>query len=371
MLKIGDIIRTNRIEKRISQETLAYGICSVSNLSRIENGLQNPSRAKYEKLIMKMKFYCFLLIITILCAGCSDISRGVDDYNEDHSIEEDITFSLLKQNDDKSFFEEDEEPDNQPKEKSDDNSEEISMFTTPLLVNKLESENFIILFNDADISFAAEMLHNLIENRERILSFLQIEATDRAEIHIYPDIETFHIGAFGRFIPEYAGSDDDSPLNFTGVRGYYFDGVIKLLSPNHEAVDIPNEQAFATAIHEFVHFAAEQVNNNPPDYLYEGLATYLAGSYSLILTNEQFTIWINSLISAQIFPSVPLLRRLTYQYPAFHFISYLFADFIINEYGSEIYMELYRNPDLYEILGIGAIEIQDNWMEYLTNKYDL
>lgn len=54
MLSIGEIIRTNRIEKKISQETLSYGICSVSNLSRIENGTQTPSRATYEALMQRM-----------------------------------------------------------------------------------------------------------------------------------------------------------------------------------------------------------------------------------------------------------------------------------------------------------------------------
>lgn len=54
MLKIGDIIRKNRVEQRISQEELSFGICSVSNLSRIENGVQIPSRTTYEYLMERM-----------------------------------------------------------------------------------------------------------------------------------------------------------------------------------------------------------------------------------------------------------------------------------------------------------------------------
>lgn len=44
----------NREEQHISQEMLAYGICSVSNLSRIENGTQAPSRVTYEALMQRM-----------------------------------------------------------------------------------------------------------------------------------------------------------------------------------------------------------------------------------------------------------------------------------------------------------------------------
>jgi len=55
MITIGEIIRINRIEQKISQENLSYGICSVSNLSRIENGVQTPSRATFESLMERLK----------------------------------------------------------------------------------------------------------------------------------------------------------------------------------------------------------------------------------------------------------------------------------------------------------------------------
>lgn len=54
MLSVGEIIRTNREEQKISQEALSYGICSVSNLSRIESGAQIPTRATYEALMQRM-----------------------------------------------------------------------------------------------------------------------------------------------------------------------------------------------------------------------------------------------------------------------------------------------------------------------------
>ncbi|MDR2599807.1 MAG: helix-turn-helix domain-containing protein [Oscillospiraceae bacterium] len=51
---VGDIIRVNRIQKGKSQEELSNGICSTSNLSRIENNAQIPSRATYEKLMERL-----------------------------------------------------------------------------------------------------------------------------------------------------------------------------------------------------------------------------------------------------------------------------------------------------------------------------
>ncbi|MDR2599734.1 MAG: helix-turn-helix domain-containing protein [Oscillospiraceae bacterium] len=51
MLSIGDIIRAKREQLGISQERLADGICSVSTLSRIENGHHSSGRATYEALM--------------------------------------------------------------------------------------------------------------------------------------------------------------------------------------------------------------------------------------------------------------------------------------------------------------------------------
>ena len=38
----------------MSQEELAFGICSVSTLSRIENGIENPSKATLDKMLNKL-----------------------------------------------------------------------------------------------------------------------------------------------------------------------------------------------------------------------------------------------------------------------------------------------------------------------------
>jgi transcriptional regulator with XRE-family HTH domain len=54
MLSIGEIIRTTREQQQLSQEELSYGICSTSNLSRIENGEQIPTRATYISLTERL-----------------------------------------------------------------------------------------------------------------------------------------------------------------------------------------------------------------------------------------------------------------------------------------------------------------------------
>lgn len=54
VLKIGEVIRDARIRHGLTQEELAFGICAVSTLSRIENGRHNPQNRVFEALMERM-----------------------------------------------------------------------------------------------------------------------------------------------------------------------------------------------------------------------------------------------------------------------------------------------------------------------------
>ena len=51
---MGEMIKRTRKSMNMSQEELAFGICSVSTLSRIENGLETPARATFEKMVERL-----------------------------------------------------------------------------------------------------------------------------------------------------------------------------------------------------------------------------------------------------------------------------------------------------------------------------
>ena len=54
MYKIGDLIKYERKAKGLSQEELSAGICSVSNLSRIESNEQAPTRQKLQAILERL-----------------------------------------------------------------------------------------------------------------------------------------------------------------------------------------------------------------------------------------------------------------------------------------------------------------------------
>ena len=51
---IGSTIRDLRVEEGLSQEELCFGICSVSNLSKIENETRVPNRVTFEALMQRL-----------------------------------------------------------------------------------------------------------------------------------------------------------------------------------------------------------------------------------------------------------------------------------------------------------------------------
>lgn len=62
----GEVIKRLRKSKGLTQEELAFGICSVSTLSKIENGRQTPHYSTFKALLRRV-----------------DISLDEDPYNMD------------------------------------------------------------------------------------------------------------------------------------------------------------------------------------------------------------------------------------------------------------------------------------------------
>lgn len=86
--RIGEIIREERVRKKISQEELCFGICSVATLSRVENGTQKPSLKVEEALLERLGHSTENLIIY---ADSNEIRK--------HQLEIDIRAGIMHSED--------------------------------------------------------------------------------------------------------------------------------------------------------------------------------------------------------------------------------------------------------------------------------
>ncbi len=64
-IHIGEIIRQRRLELNLTQEELCQGICEPCTMSRIETGVQNPTRSKLDALMQRLglpgkKYYALM-----------------------------------------------------------------------------------------------------------------------------------------------------------------------------------------------------------------------------------------------------------------------------------------------------------------------
>ncbi|MDE6063771.1 MAG: helix-turn-helix transcriptional regulator [Lachnospiraceae bacterium] len=81
---IGQRIREERVRQKFSQEELSYGICAVSTLSRLENGVQKPGLKVQEALLERL--------------GCSTenlVFFANEDEGRKHFLEVDMGFRLM------------------------------------------------------------------------------------------------------------------------------------------------------------------------------------------------------------------------------------------------------------------------------------
>ena len=206
-----------------------------------------------------------------------------------------------------------------------------------------ESEHFVIYYSEKDADLVDYIIDGLENNYERITSILQVELSEKSEIYVYYDFETFH-------------KDVVKPNWTTGV---YYDGQIRILVWDEQGVPFDYEDMGKVAVHEFVHLAAASVNKNAPAYLNEGLATFLAEQDEWAKETAIFAIQNNH------FPSVEQLYRMSADEGLYTY-GYLYVKYIVYEYGYEYLLELYKRPPVYS-----SDEFQENWINYLIDAYSI
>ena len=207
----------------------------------------------------------------------------------------------------------------------------------------LVSSHFIINYWE-DTQVINEILETLENNYTRIVSILQVELADKCVLYIYPSIDMFH-----QAIDETDAED--------WLAGRFDNGTIKMVSPNNPGSEHDYDSVMAIAVHELVHLVAEHVNNCAPDYIAEGLATYLAGQ------DENVKEFIQDDLINGNFPSMTQLKSMKEE--VYHY-GYAFIKYVMSEYGVDGVLKLYKSVDVNTALNIDENEFHKNWKAYLT-----
>lgn len=102
--EIGERIRKARENMHMTQEELAYGICATGTLSKIENGLQVPTRKNFEALMQRLgePEYLYSIHLSREEMQCMKILRQIERYLQKGNLKKVEELLNLYQN----FFEE-------------------------------------------------------------------------------------------------------------------------------------------------------------------------------------------------------------------------------------------------------------------------
>lgn len=227
---------------------------------------------------------------------------------------------------------------------------------------RLENDRFVIRYTAGDGGLAAELLHDSLEIRERVIADIGVDFTEKTEIRLTPTIEAFREAQpGGRWIPLWA----------TGV-AYPDENIIVLLSPR--AIKGSRMNVVETFAHEFSHIALGRALTGVkvPVWLNEGLAMYEAREWTFsrisILTRAALTDRLIPLpILTLSFPKENEPAELAYAQ------SFMFISFLIDKVGRDAFHRLIQDYTRYGDLagalrrgtGMNLADLEEQWLIYL------
>ena len=223
--------------------------------------------------------------------------------------------------------------------------------------NKIETEHFIIKYNEVDKSCIEDVLNVLEESYNRITIKLNQQLEEKVIVEIQANLNELHAALGIQGGPDW-------------IRGGLGDGKIIIASPLNPPPGSRFNNVVNTAVHEFVHTLIKEINIDIPRWLDEGIASYEAKDNSegwIIETVkdglESNTIpTFNDLDTGGDFDG--FFKKDGYQY------SYTIVEAIVNIFGYEKLYKLIKFPYEYKrIFGITESELQNKWVGYIRANY--
>ncbi|MCX5837442.1 MAG: peptidase MA family metallohydrolase [Deltaproteobacteria bacterium] len=227
---------------------------------------------------------------------------------------------------------------------------------------RMENGSFVIRYTAGDERIAAELEHESLRIRKRIIADIGVDFSGRTEIRLCPTIEAFREAQpRGTWIPLWA----------VGV-AYPGENLIVLRAPR--AVKGSRIDVLDVFAHEFSHIALGRAlaGVRVPVWLNEGLAIYEAREW----TFSRISVLTRASLMDRLIP----LPVLTLSFPAeegpaelAYAESFMFVSFLINKVGREAFHRLIRDYTRYGDLegalrrgtGMTLADLEERWLVYL------
>ncbi|MCH5186500.1 MAG: hypothetical protein J1F64_10335 [Oscillospiraceae bacterium] len=228
------------------------------------------------------------------------------------------------------------------------------------LENTIESEHFIIEYDDGDSDVAESAEEILESNYDRITSNLGVVSSEKYRVAVYPTMERFndvrlHEGIYSAR----AGA----------MNGYY--------NPNRKILNVYSyndnmgwniQNDFGNLLlHEFTHAVTHEISSQIYVFLGEGTAHYMSRE-----ADASFLITVNPALRDGTFPTTEQLKNITdaLENPEVYQFGKAVVEYVVENYGYPYLTEYIKNQDdIQKVFGITEEEFNEDCVRFLTEKY--
>lgn len=211
-------------------------------------------------------------------------------------------------------------------------------------IKNIQSKHFSVFYDSAcDEKLVSDMINAMENNLERIESDLKVKLNKTVEVKLYSDKKRFQNDV--RLLPEFKNLQD-------WARGIgYFDAIYMLLQ------DKTPDDFIKMAVHELIHVITHKINASPLDRipLLEGIATYMANYPPTDLEEEHSPNGIKELFSCRDVGHPDYLKKM-------YSCGYSFVKFIVENYGYDTFIELYKKDYSNNEFDDEIREIYEKWI---------
>ncbi|MDT9717706.1 RNA polymerase sigma factor [Paenibacillus sp. ClWae2A] len=196
-----------------------------------------------------------------------------------------------------------------------------------------------------------DLFVELNNNVERISSKYNYHPTQKVVIELYPDLPTFH----------QALGEADAPNWFMGT---YEGNIFKIVSPLNPGPEHTYESILKGTLHLFTMWLISEINPKASKWIRQGIGGYEAK----LMTQDYIKESTEEAIRNKVIPTFEQLDDDTWNFDTmkgFQF-SYMFVEFVIEQYGIEILNNVIRNPqDFNRIFHCSEMELHKKMVDYI------
>lgn len=226
--------------------------------------------------------------------------------------------------------------------------------------SSIETEHFIIHYNESDTNTANNISQTLENNYERITKSFNVNIAEKYNIIIYP---TENLFKKSRLHDVYNG------IHTSSITGYFLPDTnkIKILSPNDPDSWSLKSNLESLIIHEFTHAVIMQINPDIPSYLNEGVANYMSNN----MESAEFLLTVVPALRNDSFPSIDNIRNMQSQdyLEGSQQFECAFVMYVVENYGYQKLIDYIKMPSIQTIFEITEDQFQKDLLDFLKRKY--